>query len=136
MPNGMKSLSTSTRRTRRAFSLVEMLTVIAIMGILASISIGAFGGARQGAVDQKDKRNAQEIASTAAIASAAGAQFLVPGDERATINNLRTGCTPSQGAFKGRLFKLSNLAEPEINGAMRFLALNDSELQYRLDGTP
>jgi prepilin-type N-terminal cleavage/methylation domain-containing protein len=132
----MKSLSTSTRRTRRAFSLVEMLTVIAIMGILASISIGAFGGARQGAVDQKDKRNAQEIASTAAIASAAGAQFLVPGDERATINNLRTGCTPSQGAFKGRLFKLSNLAEPEINGAMRFLALNDSELQYRLDGTP
>jgi type II secretory pathway pseudopilin PulG len=113
-----------------------MLTVIAIMGILASISIGAFGGARQGAVDQKDKRNAQEIASTAAIACAAGAQFLVPGDERATINNLRAGCTPSQGAFKGRLFKLSNLAEPEINGAMRFLALNDSELQYRLDGTP
>jgi prepilin-type N-terminal cleavage/methylation domain-containing protein len=132
----MKSLSTSSGRTRRGFSLVEMLTVIAIMGILTSISIGAFGGARQGAVDQKDKRNAQEIASTAAIASAAGAQFLVPGDERATINNLRTGCTPSQGAFKGRLFKLSNLAEPEINGAMRFLALNDSELQYRLDGTP
>ena len=54
----------------------------------------------------------------------------MPGDERATINNLRTGCTPSQGAFKGRLFKLSNLAEPDINGAMRFLALNGGP-QYK-----
>ena len=120
---------------RSGFSLFEMLIVIAIFGIMASIGVGAFGGVRQGAVDQKDKRNAQEIASVAAIANAAGAQFVVPGDERASIENLRTGTTPAQGAFKGRLFKLTSMAEPEVIGAMRFLALNDTELQYRLDGT-
>lgn len=123
------------KRTQRGFSLMELLVTIAIMGVLSSLAVTALGGARQGAVDQKDKRNAQEIASVAAIANAAGAPFVVPGDEQATIENLREGCSPSRGAFKGKVFKLPSLGEPEILGAMRFLALNDSELQYRLDGS-
>lgn len=114
---------------------MELLITLAILGVIASMAVGAFGGARQGAVDQKDKRNAQEIASTAAIGSAAGADFVVTGDAKATIENLRAGCTPTRGAFKGRTFQLPSLGEPEITGAMRFLALNGSELQYRLDGS-
>lgn len=121
--------------TQRGFSLTELLVTIAIMGVLSSLAVTALRGARQGAVDQKDKRNAQEIASVAAVANAAGAPFVVPGNEQATIENLREGCSPSQGAFKGKVFKLPSLGEPEILGAMRFLALNDSELQYRLDGS-
>lgn len=121
--------------TQRGFSLTELLVTIAFMGVLSSLAVTALSGARQGAVDQKDKRNAQEIASVAAIAKAAGAPFVVPGNEQATIENLREGCSPSQGAFKGKVFKLPSLGEPEILGAMRFLALNDSELQYRLDGS-
>ena len=128
-------LPKKSRRTRQGFSLVEMLLTITILGIVAVIAIGAFGSARQGAEDQKDKRNAQQIASMAAIANAAGASFVVPGDEKATIENLKNGTSPSRGAFKGRLFKLSGLAELEVTGAMRFLALNDTELEYRLDGS-
>jgi len=127
--------SAQARRTHSGFSLVELLTTIAIMGILCAIGVGAIGGARQGAEDQKDKRNAQEIASMAAVANAAGAPFVVPGDEKASIENLCTGCSPSHGAFKGRLFKLSNMNESDIKGAMRFLAMNDNGLQYRLDGS-
>ncbi|WP_395717679.1 type II secretion system protein [Prosthecobacter sp.] len=121
-------------RDHAGFSLIELLVTIAILSIIVAIAIGAFGGARQGAEDQKDKRNAQEIASIAAMANAAGADFVVVGDERGTIENLRNGCAPTRGALKGRLFQLPSLGEPEITGAMRFLALNDTELQYRLDG--
>lgn len=119
----------------QGFGLVELLTVIAILSILTSIGVGALGGARQGAVDQRDKRNAQEIASLAAIANAAGAHFLVEGDERATIENLQQGCAPNHGPFKGRTFQLPSLGEPEIVGAMRYLAIRETELQFRLDGS-
>jgi len=114
---------------------MELMITLTIMGIISTIGVGAFGGARQGAEDQKDKRNAQEIASMAAVANAAGASFVVPGDEKASIENLRIGSAPSRGAFKGHLFKLSNMSDFDIKGAMRFLVMNDNEIQYRLDGS-
>lgn len=121
--------------TESGLSLMELLITIAILGIIMSIAITSMGGARQGAEDQKDKRNAQEIASVAAMAHAAGASFMVPGDEQATIANLRGGTVPATGAFRGRIFKISDMQDLDIQGAMRFLALNDTDLQYRQDGS-
>ncbi|MDZ4402252.1 type II secretion system protein [Prosthecobacter sp.] len=122
-------------RSASGFSLVELLMAIMIIGIMFSLAMMAFGGVRQGAVDVRDKRNAQEIAGVAAAALAAGADFIVEGDEKATIENLREGYTPTHGIFKGRIFKAPFMHDPEVKGAMRFLALNDSGLQYRLDGS-
>jgi prepilin-type N-terminal cleavage/methylation domain-containing protein len=116
-------------------SLMELLITIAVLAVVMSIAIMALGGVREGAEDQKDKRNAQEIASVAAMANAAGARFIVPGDEKATIVNLRDGIAPATGAFRGRIFRIPDMHDAEIKGAMRFLALNDSMLQYRLDGS-
>lgn len=112
------------------FSLIELLTVIVVIGFLASIAILGFGGAHEGAIEQRDKRNAQEIANVASFASAAGAKFVVPGDEQASIYKLKEGCTPTHGAFKGRLFQIPTMGDAEITGAMRFLALNDQDLIY------
>lgn len=116
------------------FSLMELMIAVSIMGILASIGVLAYGGARQAADDQKDKRNAQEIASVAAMASAAGASFVVSGDEQATISNLRGGVAPSRGAFRGRTFQLGSMADSDITGAMRFLVMVNDELQYKMNG--
>lgn len=123
-------------RSPSGFSLLEMLISLAVLGIMTSLALSIFGGASEGAKEQKNKRNAQEIASIAAVANAAGAQFVVPGDERATIENLRNGCSPGRGAFKGRKFQLPNLDEPAITGAMRYLALNDAELHYDPTASP
>lgn len=119
----------------QGFSLLELLVTMMILSILMSIAIMAMGSARQGAEDQKDKRNAQEIASVAAMANAAGASFIVPGDPEATISNLRDGTAPDTGAFRGRTFRIPEMGDVEIKGAMRFLALNDTDLQYRQDGS-
>jgi Tfp pilus assembly protein FimT len=117
------------------WSLMELLITICILAVVMNIALMAMGSTRQGAEDQKDKRNAQEIANVAAMANAAGASFVVVGDEKATIENLRTGTTPETGAFSGRLFQISSMQDDQIKGAMRFLALNDTELQYRMDGS-
>ena len=114
---------------------MELLIVICILAVLVNIIVMSMGSARQGAEDQKDKRNAQEIASVAAMASAAGADFLVPGDEKATINNLRGGIAPATGAFSGRIFRIPEMQDAEITGAMRFLALKDTDLQYCMNGS-
>ncbi len=120
----------SINRHSRGFSLFELLIAITLIGFLANIVILGFGGVRQGAVDQRDKRNAQEIASIASIAAAAGAFFVVPGDEEASIQNLVAGRAPKSGAFRGKTFKLPPLGQREVRGAMRFLALTEDGLVY------
>ncbi len=109
---------------------MELLITLAIMSIIASITLQIFGPARQGATDTKDKRNAQEIANVAAFASASGAAFVVPNDEAATIQNLVQGRTPPSGVFRNRVFKLPPMIDSDIQGAMRYLSLNQSQLSY------
>ncbi|WP_395739990.1 type II secretion system protein [Prosthecobacter sp.] len=116
-------------------SLMELLIAIFVLAVLIQIAIMAMGSTRQAAEDQKDKRNAQEIASVAAMASAAGANFIVPGNAQATIANLRDGIAPATGAFRGRTFRIPSMQDAEIQGALRFLALSDTILQYRMNGS-
>ena len=68
--------TTPSSKFRHGFSLLEMLTVIAVIGIITSMALAVFGGASQSADDAKNRRNAQEIVYTAAAAGAAGALLL------------------------------------------------------------
>lgn len=124
----MKFIPATTKQ--QAFSLMELLVVIMIIGFMSALIMLSFGPAREGAIEERDRRNAQEIASTAAMASAAGARFVVKDDETATIQNLVLGKTPVSGVFRGRIFKLPPMEDYQIQGAMKYLALNDTELTY------
>lgn len=96
----------STSRRSDGFSLMELLLVIALIGILSNIALFALSGTSSKVDVLKNRRNAQTLASQAAAASAAGASFVVSGDVCATITHLQNGTAPCSGAFKSRVFKL------------------------------
>lgn len=118
---------------RQGFSLFEMLLTIAILGVILKVMIMSVGGLNQASTSAKNHRNAQEIASLAAAASAAGADFAVEGNEEQTIQNLFLGVRPKVGIFRERIFKLSPMDTKEIQGAMEHLKLSGGQLIYEQD---
>lgn len=121
--------------SRKAFSLVEVLVVVAIIGILAAASLAVVGGSQRESILQvRDQRNAQEVVNLVTSATAAGADVIEPDDIRSTINNLIEGRQPKRGNFAGRVFRLGGLSEEEITGAMKYLSWQGDELIYLHEG--
>ncbi|WP_218033113.1 type II secretion system protein [Brevifollis gellanilyticus] len=113
------------------FSLMELLIVIAIIGLMANMIIFAWSGHYSEVNAIKDRRNAQTIASLASTASVAGASFVVAGDIPATVDNLAQGTTPTSGVFRNREFKLPPMGTQEITGALNYLQWSGSDLIYK-----
>ncbi|MEN3943201.1 hypothetical protein WJU23_18020 [Prosthecobacter sp. SYSU 5D2] len=108
-----------------------MLIVIALIGILAAVSMALLGGDHREAIEQvRDQRNAQEVVSLTSAALAAGAPVVDDGDMRGTIENLIKGTSPTSGTFTGRTFRLSPLREEEISGALKYLDWSGNEPVY------
>lgn len=57
------SINTMNRMTKKAFTLVELLVVMAVIGVLATLSLFGLKGARESARDAVRKSNLETIAS-------------------------------------------------------------------------
>ena len=127
-------MSIKTAKQRKSgFSLFELLFTVAILGLLGSVAIAAFGDQADAVENTRDRRNAQEIASVCTTASAAGLQFVTSDRLDATIRKIIQGAAPKGGAFKNRVFKVNLFAEADIAGAMRFLKIENGELLFLHD---
>ena len=113
------------------YSLLEMLTVVCLVGILSSVALGWYGGNNRVAIERVlNQRNAQEIVSLGVCATMGGAEFVVPGDKQATAVNLIVGVSGKQGIWKDKLFRLNNLQPTELPGALTFVKFEGDLLLY------
>ncbi len=122
---------TFSAQSHRAFSLVEVLVCLALIGILAAVAINWFSSARREILERlTNQRNAQEIVSLGVSATMAGADFVEPDDKFATVQNLVLGTTGTTGTFKGQVFRLSSLAPEQIPDALPYVQFEKGLLLY------
>lgn len=101
------------------FSLVELLVVLAIIGILVTIAIPLVFHVFESTATAKNKRNAQCVASIYIGARSAGAA--IPGnDVSAKIASLVRGVN-GEGVYRTVLFRLSSLDAAQIAETMPYL---------------
>ena len=111
------------------FSLVEMLVVIAVIGIIAAIAIPNIGQINDSAKDSVNRRNAQNLASVFASGTSAGADFS-GANAAAVVAAIVAGDTPDDGPFAGTFFGVPGLSATEQTDALGFLEFSDNVLKY------
>lgn len=125
----MKNIKLNTSR-KAGFSLVEMLVVIAIIGIIAAIAIPNIGNMNQAAKDAAAQRNAQSVASVMNAAIAAG-YVPVETSKAEVLTNIQTGVTPTSGPFKGKLFTVGNIDDEEETAVLTYLGWDTTNKQVQ-----
>lgn len=117
------------------FSLVEMLVVIAVIGILAAIAVPNIGRINAAAENSKDRRNAQNLVQICSAAAAAGYDFVntpTTGAVSVVVGRVSTGATvtDSTSPFYNQFFGLPNLSANERTSASAYLSISNGILTY------
>lgn len=127
----MKNIKLNTSR-KAGFSLVEMLVVIAIIGIIAAIAIPNIGNLNDSARDAAAKRNAQTVASVLNAAIAAGVD--TTGWTTANLlDKAQTGVSPLDGAFQGKTFTSGPIDDDEETKVGSYLTWDDTNKQVQYE---
>jgi hypothetical protein len=124
-------MKTDTQNSKNnGFSLFEAMMCVCVMGLMALMALPLFGST-EGTRQATHRKNAQTLCTLAASANAAGAQVTAGTRDIATIiRRLGEGVTITRGPLAGRVFRLPNLSEEDVLGAVAFIRLNDGELIY------
>ncbi len=97
-------------RRRAGFSLIELMVVILIIGLLASIIVPNLGFLTGEADKVKDKRNAQTIMLAYSTGAAAGVNWPA-GDVATQVAAVIAGQKPASGSLSNMMFQSSVTAD-------------------------
>jgi prepilin-type N-terminal cleavage/methylation domain-containing protein/prepilin-type processing-associated H-X9-DG protein len=133
-------------RMRRAFTLIELLTVIAIIGVLAAIIIPTVGRVRKSARSAQSQSNLRQLGMAfqgfAAEHKDRIPPFIADGwgssvsDERMPAHPFRACWAWWLLPYVGMPVKDHTVAEPGLQAESVFFAPNDPYYQPRIDGLP
>ena len=122
---------------------MEMIAVVAIVGLITAIALPYFGDLRDGVDREKSRRNAQQIVALSTAVSGLGISHVLPdslGGVEATARLLREGITVTSGPIAGERIALAGLTDLEIEKAAEFLEIvylpNKIALRYLPEGQP
>ena len=112
----------STHHARATgFSLVELISVLAIIAVIASLILPHIADANEAAKKSVARRNAQNLASIFTSGQAAGVNWEANSVE-AAVANVFAGKTAGDGAFAGKVFKIATIPASDLPNAIRYLS--------------
>ncbi len=128
----MVALIPATKRSKCAFSLIEVLVTIAVIGVFSGIALTVINKVQGTSEEATAKRQAQLVASMAANAIHAGDTILTgAGDKETAIKHLAAGVYGS-GGFSEVHFRL-DLSEREQEQTLPYLEYVDGRLKAVLN---
>ena len=117
-------MKTSIPTSSAGMSLVELLTSVAIVGVITAIAIPNIANLTGSANAARDRQNAQYVVSVASALRATGYTNSWM-DEDALIEELTTGVT-----YQNMTFNLSQLTPEAVNGAKQYFRVEDNLALY------
>lgn len=116
----MKAIRSTSRQFRKGFSLAEMLVVIGVITVLATLAILNFSSFFTESGKSKDMRNAQSVVTAFTSARHAGAVF-----QSSTLDGLLDelviGASPTEGPLAGKRFAVGTIAPDEREKMKRYI---------------
>ena len=102
---------------------------IAVLGVILGIVVPMLSQ-NDAIYAARDRRNAQELCSTCVMAQAAELDFVQEDSVLDTVHAIVRGGVSVRGAMKGRVFVVPGLSEEDIQGAAKYLRIQNGTLVY------
>lgn len=132
---GACRLRQGRRSAWRGLSLVEMLVVVAVIGIIAALALPSISNLREVAKKTTAIQNAKSVSQMSGALAALGVAHVIPdsmGGVAATARLLREGVIVPEGPMAGEKFVLTGLNDEEIDYVASYLYVHYDRRELRL----